>query len=121
MKAYVVDDQRAIVEILTQFLAEMGVESAGTTDPTHAHDAIATLHPDLILLDVMMPHLDGLALLDELQADPRCADIPVVLCTASVLTPSQSSLFNDKGIGILSKPFDFDQLQEIVDTVGTRQ
>jgi CheY-like chemotaxis protein len=117
MKAYVVDDQRAIVEMLTLLLGDMGVEAEGTTDPLVAHEAIATAHPDLVMLDVMMPGLDGLALLNQLQHDPRTEAIPVVLCTAAVLSPSQSRLFADQGIGILSKPFDVEQLQAIVEGV----
>lgn len=121
MKAYVVDDQRAIVELLTLLLSDMGVDAGGTTDPLHAHAAITSLKPDLVLLDVMMPGKDGLTLLDELQRDPQTADITVVLCTAAVLNPSQSHLVADKGIGILSKPFDAEQLQGIVDTVRMRK
>ena len=118
MKAYVIDDQRAIVEMLILLLADMGVQAEGTTAPHHARDAIATVQPHLILLDIMMPELDGLTLLDELHHDPRTAAIPVVLCTAAVLSPSQSRLFADRGIGILSKPFDVEQLQALVNAVG---
>jgi CheY-like chemotaxis protein len=117
MKAYVVDDQRAIVEMLTLLLGDLGVETEGTTDPLVAREAIAAAHPDLVMLDVMMPGLDGLALLDQLQHDPRTAAIPVVLCTAAVLSPSQSRLFADQGIGLLSKPFDVEQLQAIIEEV----
>ena len=117
MKAYVVDDQRAIVEMLTLLLGDMGVETEGTTDPLEAREAIAAAHPDLVMLDVMMPGLDGLTLLDQLQHDPRTASIPVVLCTAAVLSPSQSRLFADQGIGLLSKPFNVEQLQAIVEEV----
>ena len=121
MKAYVVDDQRAILEMLILLLADIGVQAEGTTAPRQAHAAIAAVQPHLILLDLMMPDLDGLTLLDELQHDPRTATIPVVLCSAAVLSPSQSRLFTDRGIGILSKPFDMEQLRAIVDAVGSRQ
>lgn len=117
MKAFVVDDQRAIVEMLTLMLKDLNVDASGTTDPRGAHAAIATTAPDLVLLDVMMPGMDGLTLLDELQRDPRTCPIPVVLCTASVLSPSQSRMFADRGIGILSKPFDVEQLGDIVSSV----
>ncbi len=120
MKAFVVDDQRAIVEMLTLLLADLEVDASGTTDPFQAHAAIARDKPDLVLLDLMMPGLDGIAVLDELQQDPATCPIPVVLCTASVLNPAQSRLFADRGIGILSKPFDMEQLQEIVTAVGHR-
>lgn len=117
MKAFVVDDQRAIVELLTLLLKDMNVEVSSTTNACEAHGAIAAAKPDLVLLDVMMPELDGLSLLDQLQADPATSPIPVVLCTASVLSPAQSRLYADKGIGILSKPFDVEQLQDIVHAV----
>ena len=121
MKAYVVDDQLAILEILQLLLTELGVEPSGTTKSDQAYAAIAALQPGLVLLDIMMPAPDGLAVLDQLQRDPRTAHIPVVLCTASVLSPSQSRLFADSGIGVLSKPFDVEQLRDIVNQVGSRK
>ncbi len=121
MKVYVVDDQRAIVEMLQVLLGELGVEATGTTRSGEAHEVVSALQPDLVLLDIMMPAPDGLTVLDALQRDPRTAHIPIVLCTASVLSPSQSRLFGDTGIGVLSKPFDVDQLRDIVDAVGGRR
>jgi CheY-like chemotaxis protein len=118
VKAYVVDDQRAIVEMLTMLLRDLNIDTSGTTNPLEAHQAIASEQPDLVLLDVMMPSLDGVSLLGELQRDPRTASIPVVLCTAAVLSPSQSRLFADRGVGVLSKPFDVEQLQAIVREIG---
>ena len=56
-----------------------------------------------------------------MQRDARTAPIPVVLCTAAVLSPSQSRLFADLGIGILSKPFDVEQLRALVNAVGGRR
>ena len=121
MTVYVVDDQLAIVEMLMLLLTELGVEASGTTVSREAHPAIAALQPDLVLLDLMMPAPDGLAVLDALQNDPHTAHIPVVLCTASILSPSQSLLFSDKSIGVLSKPFDLEQLRDMVDEVARRK
>ena len=120
MKAYVVDDQRAIVELLTLMLSDMQVEASGTNLPARAQEDIAAEQPDLVLLDIMMPGIDGLTLLERLQSDRRTSAIPVVLCTASVLSPSQSRLFEDRGVGILAKPFDMEQLQNIVAAVRRR-
>lgn len=121
MKAYVVDDQRAIVEMLQILLTELDVTTEGTTNPREAQSQILAHKPDLILLDLMMPDVDGVTLLGVLRQDPRTATIPVVLCTAAVLTPSQSRLFTEEGIGILSKPFDLEQLQSIVQAVRDHQ
>jgi len=121
IKAYVVDDQRAIVELLMLLFGEIGVEASGATDSRHAREAIAATQPDLVLLDIMMPDPDGLSLLALLKDDARTRDIPAVLCTASVITPSQSSLFADKSVGVLSKPFTIEQLEELVAAVEARK
>lgn len=121
IKAYVVDDQRAIVELLMLLFAEIGVEASGATNSKHAREAIAATQPDLVLLDIMMPDPDGLSLLALLKDDPRTSDIPAVLCTASVVTPSQSGLFADRSIGVLSKPFTITQLEELVAAVQERK
>jgi len=121
IRAYVVDDQRAIVELLMLLFAEIGVEASGATDSRHAREAIAATQPDLVLLDMMMPDPDGLSLLEQLKDDPRTRDIPAVLCTASVITPSQSGLFADKSVGVLSKPFTIQQLEELVASVQERK
>jgi len=51
MTVYVVDDQLVIVEMLTLLLSELGVEASGTTVSGEAHQAIAALRPDLVLLE----------------------------------------------------------------------
>lgn len=119
MKAYVVDDQRAIVEMLILMLEEIGVEGAGVTDPLRAHDAITAMQPDVVLLDILMPQLNGLTLLDTLLHDERTASIPVVLCTASVLTSPQGQAFAERGIAVLPKPFSIDQLKQVLRQVQT--
>jgi CheY-like chemotaxis protein len=67
--------------------------------------SVATDRPDVILLDMLMPTMDGFAVLKKLQADPQLADIPVVLLTARVdLTESQK--IAQLGVqGVIAKPF----------------
>ena len=120
MKALVVDDQKAIVEMLTLLLSDLDIDAQGTTDPRQTIDIVIEQKPDLILLDIMMPQVDGLTVLDRLQRDERTAAVPVVLCTASVLTPAQSRVFAAKGIAVLSKPFDIEQLENIVNAIRDR-
>ncbi len=62
--------------------------------------------PDAILLDVMMPEMDGLATYQQLQADPATRHIPVITLTAKVL-PGDRRRFIDLGVkGVVAKPFD---------------
>lgn len=66
--------------------------------------------PDAILLDVMMPEMDGPATFERLQADPETRSIPVVLLTAKVQAGDQRRLAELGVAGVLSKPFDPMQL-----------
>jgi len=61
--------------------------------------------PDVILLDVMMPEMDGIATFKELQSHPETADIAVILLTAKAQT-AEKRQFNDLGVsGVITKPF----------------
>jgi len=62
--------------------------------------------PDLILLDVMMPGMDGPTTLTALKADPELASIPVVFMTAKVQTHEVESYKSMGAIGVIAKPFD---------------
>jgi CheY-like chemotaxis protein len=62
--------------------------------------------PDAILLDVMMPDLDGPATLRRLQDDPRTSDIPVILLTAKAHDADRRSFATLGAAGMLTKPFD---------------
>ncbi|MCU1372755.1 MAG: response regulator receiver protein, partial [Actinomycetia bacterium] len=62
--------------------------------------------PDAIILDVMMPGMDGPATLAELRADPATADIPVVFLTAKVQSIERRRLEELGAAGVVAKPFD---------------
>lgn len=103
----VVDDDDSIREV-----AQMSLEMVGGHEViTAASGADGLLHardrqPDAILLDVMMPELDGPATFARLQADSATRDIPVILLTAK-LQPADRERFADLGVrAVLSKPFD---------------
>lgn len=69
-------------------------------------DCVEEYEPDLILLDVMMPEMDGLTTLQNLQANEKTKDIPVIFITAKAQS-HEVKLFNESGvIGVVTKPFD---------------
>ena len=78
----VVDDVPDNVEILQLRLESQGYEVASATDGEAALEAIRNQCPDLVLLDIMMPKLDGIATVKALKADPSLSFIPVILVTA---------------------------------------
>jgi CheY-like chemotaxis protein len=71
-----------------------------------AIESCRTQLPDVILLDLMMPEMDGLATFDQLQRDPRTRDIPVVLLTASGNPGAQQPWDGHRFSGVIAKPYD---------------
>ena len=70
--------------------------------------------PDLVLLDVMMPDMDGPATLARMRADPALANIPVVFMTAKAMPQEVSGFLQSGAIGVIAKPFDPMQLENQV-------
>jgi CheY-like chemotaxis protein len=116
-----VDDEPDIREIAALSLGLDGTLSVRTA--RSGAEAIATARefaPDLVLLDVMMPDLDGPAVLGRFRADPQLANVPVVFVTAKTL-PSELERFRALGAAdVISKPFDPMRLLEQVRMVWER-
>ena len=79
----VADDDRTILTLLQSILDLCGYHTVAASDGQEALSQIGQVRPDLILCDVMMPHMDGPVLISTLQADPDLASIPVLLMSAS--------------------------------------
>jgi CheY-like chemotaxis protein len=103
----VVDDEGDIREVAALSLETMAGHKVITANSGSAALALAaTEQPDAILLDVMMPDMDGPTTFQKLQAEPSTAQIPVVFLTAKV-QPSERARFASLGVAaVLSKPFD---------------
>lgn len=78
----IVDDDPHAVEILTRMLGREGYECVSATGGAAALQLVRHQPVDLILLDVMMPEMDGLQMCERLQADEQLREIPVILLTA---------------------------------------
>jgi two-component system, OmpR family, alkaline phosphatase synthesis response regulator PhoP len=108
-----IDDEEAI-----QIVVKFGISMAAGWDVIAASsgkigiDTAQKELPDAILLDVMMPEMDGIATFRELQANPLTAKIPVIFLTAKAQSAERSQ-FNELGIsGIITKPFNSLDLPE---------
>jgi CheY-like chemotaxis protein len=98
------DDIREVAQVSLEVVADWKVltASSGCEGLKIAREA----QPDAILLDVMMPGLDGPTTFQKLQADPAIRHIPVILLTAK-LQPADRKRFAQLGVaGVLAKPFD---------------
>jgi len=102
-----VDDEvdfQSIIKISLERLG--GIQAHFCTDPRLAMAKAREVKPDLILLDYLMPELDGAALFHRLQADAELSRIPVVFLTAVMSGPESRNLSQLGAAGILIKPFD---------------
>jgi len=115
----IMDDDPTIADLLTEALADEGYETYMTTKRLRFYDAFRENQPDLILLDLMMPYLDGR---DELKLMSMGSDhqIPVIVVTAFLGAVNEEKEFREAGVAhIIYKPFDLDKLVELVkQTIG---
>jgi len=81
-RVLIVDDEPHIVTSLVFLMRQNGYDVQVINDGAVALDAIRERHPALVLLDVMLPSLDGVSVCRQLKADPSTADIKVVMLTA---------------------------------------
>lgn len=112
----VVDDTPENLQSLAALLRKEGYQLTLATDGLNALEAVNRTRFDLILLDIMMPHMDGYEVCEQLQDDPITAEIPVIFLTA--LSDKQSIVrgFKVGGVDYISKPFHFAEMRARVRT-----
>lgn len=114
--ALVVDDDRNIVSLLSETLLKRGFAVATARDGVEALAAIEQRHPDVILLDLKMPKMDGYEVLRRVKGTPEWADIPVVVMTAHAIDSAQVDLLNLTQ-GRFAKPLSPADIAACVDSV----
>src|SRR5215213_9157988 len=105
-----VDDTSENLEILRMRLEAQGYEVVEAVDGLEALDRARQLGPDLILLDIMMPRLDGIETVRRLKQDPDLRFIPVILVTAKADTNDVVLGLDAGGDDYLTKPFEHSAL-----------
>jgi twitching motility two-component system response regulator PilH len=110
MIALVVDDERDHRDLVCDMLEESGWKVEPAEDGIAGLGRIPNLHPDLVLLDVRMPQLDGGGLLKMLRSTPQGRDIKVVLTTGFEIAPELRRLAG----GVLTKPFSRKELLRVI-------
>lgn len=106
----VVDDVAANRELVEAHLADLGYAVRQARDGLEALEMIATEEPDLMLLDIEMPHMDGLTLCRQLKGDPTRRLIPIVLITALHDRSTRLAGLEAGADDFLTKPFDAQEL-----------
>ena len=110
------DDEPNLRELIRVSL-EPDYRFAEAADGTEAIAEIERVHPDLVLLDVMMPGTGGLAVLERVRGDPDLADTPVVVVSAFATDADRLAAFDAGATEFVKKPFDPEGLRTLVESV----
>ena len=114
-KILIVEDEESLLKLESILLTTKGYLVQGTTTGLAALEAIAEDVPDLILLDVMLPELNGFEVCERLKADPKTRHIPIILLTARK-TPEDVSRGEEVGADqYITKPFKSATVMETID------
>ena len=112
----IVDDTPANLRLLSQMLAGQGYHVRPVPDGPLALAAVRAEAPDLILLDIRMPEMDGYQVCERLKADPQARDIPIIFISALDATQDKVRAFHAGGVDYITKPF---QAAEVLARVET--
>jgi len=113
----IVDDEPGNVDVLRCLLTRAGFSKIeSTNDPREASDLYIRFRPDLILLDLHMPHKDGLAVMDELNEIAEASYLPILILTGDVTQEAKREALSRGAKDFLHKPFDGD---EVLLRIGT--
>ncbi|RMG16013.1 MAG: response regulator [Deltaproteobacteria bacterium] len=115
-RVLVADDNRVNLMLLQQMLRSAGYDVVTAEDGEEALEAIQRTHPDVVLLDIMMPKLDGLEVLQHLRADPELAATPVILLSAVDDFETVARALELSAWDFLSKPYRLAQVTAAVES-----
>ncbi len=109
----VVDDEASITETFVEYFEARGFTAKGFTSAGLALAAVHDFHPDLILLDIMMPEMNGYEFCSRLKASPDTARIPVVFVSAKQRSEDEMKAASSGGEVFVSKPVPLGELEGI--------
>ncbi|MCB0034165.1 MAG: response regulator, partial [Anaerolineales bacterium] len=112
----VVDDARENLQLLTQLLQEQGYRVRPAPNGAHALATVLKEPPDLILLDVVMPEMNGYEVCRHLKENKESQNIPIIFLSALHDTEDKITAFTAGGVDYITKPFQADEVLARVHT-----
>jgi signal transduction histidine kinase len=112
----VVDDNPANLRLLSNMLTEQGYKVRSVINGSMALTAARAAPPDLILLDINMPAMNGYEVCQALKADPATADVPIIFISALDEIQDKVQAFTVGGVDYVTKPFQFEEVLARVET-----
>ena len=108
----VLDDEQAYTKVMSMVLDEYGFDPVPANSAKDAWELLSKVTPDLVLLDVMMPEIDGITFLGELRSNAEFRAVPVLVVTA--YTETREKALQAGASGYLKKPFSAQQLRNSI-------
>ncbi|MCP4540972.1 MAG: hybrid sensor histidine kinase/response regulator [Chloroflexi bacterium] len=112
----IVDDIPANLRLLSQMLSEQGYSVRAVTNGPRALESVRAMPPDLILLDIKMPGMNGYQVCQRLKANEQACDIPIIFISALGETNDKINAFAVGGVDYITKPF---QVEEVLARIET--
>jgi len=106
IRALIVDDQPTNLKLLVYLLSSKGYEVETASDAHSALEVLKRFQPRVILMDLQLPGMDGLALTRQLKADPRTRGIVIIAVTASAMKGDEEKALQAGCDGYVTKPID---------------
>jgi len=116
--ALVIDDNRATADSLRAMLRLLGVEAEVAYGPRAALYALERFQPDVVLLDLHMPGLEGYDILAYLRREPRLAEVPVLVVTSDAQPQTHRRARQTGALAVLVKPVTIEQLEAALRRAG---
>jgi DNA-binding response OmpR family regulator len=116
-KILVIDDEPEITDIIETFLENAGYEVKSENSSVIGIERAKSFLPDVILLDIMMPFMDGYEVCKELKRSEETSKIPVIFLTGKDARSDEGKSFKAGGDMFIKKPFSCERLLEIVKVV----
>jgi DNA-binding response OmpR family regulator len=110
-----IDDEKAYAEVIRDALESYGLHAVVAHNAMEALTLFQQVTPDLVLLDVMMPEVDGLQLLSWLREHSEQAELPIHIVSARSQPEEQTAAIKAGATGFLAKPFTMEELQGLMD------
>jgi CheY-like chemotaxis protein len=110
-RVLLIDDDRANLESMRQMLHIDGHEMVSADDGEQGLAQVRRFRPELIICDVIMPHLGGYAVLETVRADPEFSGVPVLLFSAAMNEEARAIAMRRGATEVLAKPFELAQLR----------
>jgi two-component system, OmpR family, response regulator MprA len=120
-KVLIIDDAENIIEVVRLGLKYEGFQVESASDGEHGITAAQRINPDLIILDLMLPDIDGVDVCQQLRANPTTRDIPILMLTAKDEVRDRIVGLDAGADDYLTKPFDFDELVARIRAILRRQ